>query len=77
MNIQELYDKHINIDIRILNSLCDILEIDKLRSEKGELLGYVCLIQFKGDDTMSTACQPSLDLAIKVAALKSKGISYE
>jgi len=74
MNIDELYQEHIGIDLRILNSKCEFMEIDKLHSEKGEFLGYVCLIKFPENDIMSTACQPTLDLAIKIAALKSAGV---
>lgn len=72
--INKLYEKHIGTDLRILNSKCEFLEIDKLRSEKGELLGYVCLLKYPESDTMSTSCQPSLELAIKAAALKAAGI---
>jgi len=77
MDYDKLYQEHIGIDIRILNSKCEFLEIDKLYSEKGEFLGYTCLIQFKDHDIISTACQPTLDLAIKVAALKSKGVEIK
>lgn len=74
VDISKLYDEHIGIDLAILALSCEFIEIDKLRSEKGEFLGYDCLLKFKDSDIMSTACQETLDLAIKMAALKARGL---
>jgi len=56
---------------------CFIFETDVTTDEHGSVSGITCFIQRKQDSHYFSACQPTVEKAMKVAALKSVGVSWD
>jgi len=56
---------------------CYIFETDVSTDEHGVVRGVTCFIQKDETSYYFSACQPTINKAIKVAALKSVGVSLD
>ena len=54
-----------------------IFETDVSTDENGVVRGVTCFVQRDNDSQYFSACQPTIEQAMKVAVLKSVGVSWE